>query len=68
MKQKRYTEKRPQIGDLVRIIQSETVQRVHNPGRTNKIGVVVEHIGIRCKVFYTDGRAGNPMREALEVL
>ena len=63
MKQKRYTEKRPQIGDLVRLIEQDW--------HTNYdllLGVVVEHIGIRCKVFYTDGRMGDPMREALEVI
>jgi hypothetical protein len=32
------------------------------------LGVVIEQIGIRCKVFYTDGRTGDPMREALEVI
>ena len=63
MKQKRYTEKRPQIGDLVRLIEQEW-----HTGYDLLLGVVVEHIGIRCKVFYTDGRTGDPMREALEVI
>ena len=64
----RYKEKRPQIGDLVRIIQSETVQRVHNPGRVGTIGVVVGHFGIRSEVEWNDGTYSEPMRAALEVL
>ena len=64
-----YKEKRPQIGDLVRIIQSETVQRVHNPGgRVGTIGVVVGHFGIRSEVEWNDGTYSEPMRTALEVL
>ena len=63
MKQKRYAEKRPQIGDLVRLIEQ--------PWHENYdllLGVIIEQVGIRCRVFYTDGRMGDPMREALEVL
>ena len=63
MKQKRYTEKRPQIGDLVRLIE----QPWHT-GYDLLLGVVIEQVGIRCRVFYTDGRMGDPMREALEVM
>ena len=63
-----YKEKKPQIGDLVRIIQSETVQRVHNPGRACTIGVVVGHFGIRSEVEWNDGTYSEPMRTALEVL
>ena len=56
-------QKRPQIGDLVRLIK----QPWH--GGTNLlIGVVVKHIGIRCKVFYMNGSMGEPTREMLEVL
>ena len=63
-----YKEKRPQIGDLVRIIQSETIQRVHNPGRVSTIGIVVGHFGIRSEVEWNDGTYSEPMRTALEVL
>ena len=63
MKQKRYKEKRPQIGDLVRMIE----QPWHT-GYDLLLGVVIEQVGIRCRVFYTDGRTGEPMREALEVI
>ncbi len=61
-------QKKPQIGDLVRIIQSETVQRVHNPGRESKVGVVVGHFGIRSEVEWNDGTYSEPMRAVLEVL
>jgi len=63
-----YKEKKPQIGDLVRIIQSETVQRVHNPDRVDTIGIVVGHFGIRSEVEWNDGTYSEPMRTALEVL
>jgi hypothetical protein len=63
MKQKRYTEKRPQIGDLVRLIPQDW-----HTDYELLLGVVLGHDGIHCKVFYTDGRSGRPMREALEVL
>jgi hypothetical protein len=56
-------QKRPQIGDLVKLIRQPW------QGAPNMlIGIVVEHIGIRCKVFYTSGCTGEPMREMLEVL
>mgnify|MGYP006401653653 FL=1 len=58
-----YKEKRPQIGDLVRLIE-----RDWHTGYDLLLGVVIEQIGIRCRVFYTDGRMGDPMREALEVI
>jgi len=58
-----YKEKRPQIGDLVRLIE-----RDWHTDYDRLIGVVIEQIGIRCRVFYTDGRMGDPMREALEVI
>jgi len=58
-----YKEKRPQIGDLVRLIE-----RDWHTGYDLLLGVVIEQIGIRCRVFYTDGRMGVPMREALEVI
>ena len=64
----RYKEKRPQIGDLVRIIRSETVQRVHNPDNARSIGIVVGHFGIRSEVEWNDGTYSEPMRAALEVL
>jgi hypothetical protein len=56
-------QKRPQIGDLVRLIE-----RDWHTGYDLLFGVVIEQIGIRCRVFYTDGRMGDPMREALEVM
>ena len=56
-------QKRPQIGDLVRLIP-----RNWHTGYDMLLGIVVGHVGFHCKVFYTDGRSGNPMRDALEVL
>ena len=58
-----YKEKKPQIGDLVRLIEQDW-----HTGYDLLLGVVIEQIGIRCRVFYTDGRMGDPMREALEVM
>ena len=58
-----YKEKRPQIGDLVRLIEQDW-----HTGYDLLLGIVIEQVGIRCRVFYTDGRMGDPMREALEVL
>ena len=56
-------QKKPQIGDLVRLIK----QPWHT-GYDMLFGIVVEHHELHCKVFYTDGRMGRPMRETLEVL
>jgi len=58
-----YKEKKPQIGDLVRLIEQDW-----HTGYDLLLGVVIEQVGIRCRVFYTDGRMGDPMREALEVI
>ena len=63
MKQKRYTEKRPQIGDLVRIISTEVPTDFHG-----KIGIVVGHYGIRSQIEWNDGTYSEPMRGNLEVL
>ena len=57
-------QKRPQIGDLVRIIE-------HEPGWTDldkRFGIVVGHYGIRSEVEWNDGTYSEPMRTALEVL
>ena len=56
-------QKKPQIGDLVRLIEQDW-----HTGYDLLLGVVIEQVGIRCRVFYTDGRMGDPMREALEVI
>ena len=58
-----YKEKKPQIGDLVRLIE-----RDWHTDYDRLLGVVIGYDGIHCKVFYTDGRSGRPMREALEVI
>jgi len=58
-----YKEKKPQIGDLVRLIE-----RDWHTGYDLLLGVVIEQVGIRCRVFYTDGGVGDSMREALEVI
>ena len=57
-------QKRPQIGDLVRVIEYE-------PGWTDldkRFGVVVGHCGIRSEVEWNDGTYSEPMRAVLEVL
>jgi hypothetical protein len=56
-------QKRPQIGDLVRITFNE-VPTDH----IGKIGIVVGHYGIRSQIEWTDGTYSEPMRAALEVL
>ena len=57
-------QKRPQIGDLVRIIE-------HERGWTDldkRFGIVVGHYGIRSEVGGNDGTYSEPKRTALEVL
>ena len=57
-------QKRPKIGDLVRIIE-------HERGWTDldkRIDIVVGHYGIRSEVEWNDGTYSEPMRTALEVL
>ena len=57
-------QKRPQIGDLVRIIE-------HERGWTDldkRLGIVVRHYGIRSEVEWNDGTYNFPMRATLEVL
>jgi len=59
-------QKKPQIGDLVRIVEYDSEW-----GRayaTKRIGIVVGHYGIRSKVEWSDGTYSEPMRVALEVL
>jgi len=51
------------VGDLVQLAP----QSWHT-GYDMLVGIVVECVGTRCEVLYTDGRCGNPMRDALEVL
>ena len=58
-----YKEKRPQVGDLVRIMFNE-VPRDH----IGKIGIVVGHYGIRSQIKWNDGTYSEPMRRNLEIL
>ncbi len=51
-------QKRPQIGDLVRIMESDSAI----------LGIVTGHYGIRSEVQWNDGTEGMPLRAALEVL
>lgn len=56
--------KKPKIGDLVQLKDPfEGHDGWHSPP-----GVIVECVGIRCKVVYVDGVTGHPKREDLEVL
>ena len=56
-------QKRPQIGDLVRLIGTEVPTDFHG-----KIGIVTGHYGVRSEVEWNDGTYSEPMRATLEVL
>ena len=59
-------QKKPQIGDLVRLTEQPWPDQ---QGSTRDyIGIVLEHEGIRSLVCYTSGVKGWPMRDILEVL
>ena len=61
-------QKRPQIGDLVRIVGHEERLERDRTYSNRRLGLIIGHYGIRSKVEWSDGTYSEPMRAALEVL
>ena len=59
---------KPVVGDLVRLdkLAQEELDAYGQPW--DNVGLVVECVGIRCKVDWTNGATTRPMRSVLEVI
>ena len=60
--------KKPKVGDLVRLdkLAQDELDAYGQPWAN--VGLVVECVGIRCKVDWTNGTTTRPMRSVLEVI
>jgi hypothetical protein len=58
----------PKIGDLVRLdnLAQDELGAYGQPWEN--VGLVVECVGIRCKVDWTNGTTTRPMRSVLEII
>ncbi len=58
----------PKIGDLVRLdnLAQDELDAYGQPWAN--VGLVVECVGIRCKVDWTNGTTTRPMRSVLEII
>lgn len=59
---------KPTVGDLVRLdeLAQDELDAYGQPW--DNVGLVVECVGIRCKVDWTNGVTTRPMRSVLEVI
>ncbi len=59
---------KPTVGDLVRLdkLAQDELDAYGQPWAN--VGLVVECVGIRCKVDWTNGTTTRPMRSVLEVI
>jgi hypothetical protein len=59
---------KPTVGDLVRLdkLAQDELDAYGQPWAN--VGLVVECVGIRCKVDWTNGVTTRPMRSVLEVI
>ena len=62
------TKRKPKVGDLVRLdrLAQNELDGYEQPW--DNVGLVVECVGIRCKVSWTNGMITRPMRDVLEVI
>jgi len=63
--------KKPKVGDLVRLdklAQDELDASAFAAVFPLTVGLVVECVGIRCKVDWTNGVTTRPMRSVLEII
>ena len=60
--------KKPKVGDLVRLdkLAQDELDAYGQPWAN--VGLVVECVGIRCKVDWTNGVTTRPMRSVLEII
>ena len=58
----------PKIGDLVKLdnLAQDELDAYGQPWEN--VGLVVECVGIRCKVDWTNGTTTRPMRSVLEIV
>jgi len=60
--------RKPRIGDLVRLDDLAIAERGYWGKETAQVGVIIQCIGIRCHVKWTDGLVTKPERSVLEVI
>jgi len=60
--------RKPRIGDLVRLDGLAVAERGYWGKPVGQVGVIVECVGIRCHVQWTDGEVTKPERTVLEVI
>jgi hypothetical protein len=59
---------KPKVGDLVRLDNLAQEEQDAYGQPWDNFGLVVECVGIRCKVRWTNGMTTRPMRSVLEVI
>ena len=62
------TKRKPKVGDLVRLDPEARTELDASGQPWQGVGLVVECVGIRCKVDWTNGITTRPMRSVLEVI
>ena len=59
--------KKPKVGDLVRL-DKLAQEELGGAGYSACVGLIVECVGIRCKVNWTNGMTTRPQRDILEII
>ena len=59
--------KKPKVGDLVRL-DKLAQEELGGGGYSACVGLIVECVGIRCKVNWTNGVTTRPQRDILEII
>ena len=62
------TKRKPKVGDLVRLDPEARTVPSLPASSWQVVGLVVECVGIRCKVNWTNGVTTRPWRDVLEVI
>lgn len=59
---------KPKVGDLVRLDPEARTEPRASGQPWQDVGLVVECVGIRCKVNWTNGITTRPERDVLEII
>ena len=60
--------KKPRVGDLVKLNQEIVDAKGYSGPAVGDIGVILECVGIRCRVLWSRGADTKPERSVLEIV